>query len=85
MLKIKNSIDLNELKKFGFVKVKKGMTDFAPCVKWWFSLDGYDEYECLTVFKDRTLYPGLEANGKSTVLDTLYDLIKADLVEKVEN
>lgn len=81
MLKIKNGIDLKELEKYGFIKVRKGMTDFVPEVKYWC---GNDEYNCLTVFKDRTLYLGLDAVGTSDILDTLYDLIKDDLVEKVK-
>lgn len=84
MLKVKDNVDLKELEKFGFIKVKKRMTDFAPCVQYWFTLNYGDEYDCITVFKDRTLYVGLEAVGTSATLNTLYDLIKADLVEKVE-
>lgn len=83
MLKIKDSVDLKGLEKFEFIKVKKGMTDFAPCVQYWFSRND-DEYDCLTVFKDRTLYVGLDAVGDSNTLNTLYDLIKADMVEVVE-
>lgn len=80
MLKIKDNVDLKELKKFGFIKVRKGRTGFVPEVKYWC---GNDEYNCLTVFKDRTLYLGFDAVGTSEILNSLYDLIKADLVEKV--
>ena len=83
MLKIKDNVDLKELEKYGFAKVRKGMTDFAECVKWWCSKTG-DEYECLTVFKDRTLYLGGDAWGDSYILNILYDLIKDGLVEKVD-
>lgn len=84
MLKIKDNVDPKKLEKYGFIKVKKGMTDFDDCVKWWYS-ENRDEYDCLTVFKDRTLYVGFEAVGTSNTLNKLYDLIKADLVEKVED
>lgn len=81
MLKIKNSVDLKELEKYGFIEVEEGMSDFSSNVRWWYS-KYKDEYECLTVFEDRTLYLGTDAYGDSYVLNKLYDLIKADLVEK---
>lgn len=83
MLKIKDNVDLKELKKFGFIKVKKGTTSFTNIVDYWYSKDN-DEYECMTIFKDRTIYIGVDTTGDSYVYDTLYDLIKADMVEKVE-
>lgn len=82
MLKIKDNVGLKELEKYGFIKAKKGMTEFCSKVKWWYSKNN-DEYECLTVFEDRTLYLGSEAWGDSYILNTLYDLIKDGLVEKV--
>lgn len=82
MLKIKDNIDLKELEKFGFIKVKKGMTDFSPCVKYWFSLND-DEFDCVTIFKNRMIYFGPDCDGKT--YDIIYDLIKADMVEKVSD
>ena len=84
MLKIKDNVDLKELKKFGFIKVKKETTGFTDIVDYWYSKDN-DEYECMTIFKDRTVYIGVDTTGDSYVYDKLYDLIKADLVEKVED
>ena len=80
MLKIKDNVDLKELEKYGFIKVKKGMTNFVPEVKWWYTLNN-SEYDCVTIFKDRSIYFGLDCYNKT--YDIIYDLIKADLVEKV--
>ena len=82
MLKIKDNVDLKELKKYGFIKVKKGTTGFTDIVDYWYSKDN-SEYECITIFKDRTVYLGVDVTGDSYVYDTLFDLIKADLVEKI--
>lgn len=83
-LRIKSNIDLKELKKFGFIKVKKGKTGFTDIVNYWYSKEG-SEYDCITIFKDRTVYIGLDTTGDSYIYDKLYDLIKADLVEKVSD
>lgn len=82
-LKIKDNVDLKELEKFGFVKVKKGKTGFTSIVKYWYT-ECDSEYDCLTVFKDRRLYLGSDISGDSYVLVKIYDLIKADMVEAVE-
>ena len=80
MLKIKDNVDLKELEKYGFKKVKKDETDFVSYVKYWQSK--YDnEYDCITIFDDRTLSFGIDGFEP----DVLYDLIKADLVEKVDD
>ena len=81
MLKIKDNVDLKELEKFGFIKVRKGMTDFVPEVKYWYTLNN-SEYDCITVFKDKHIFFGIDCYGKTH--DIIYDLIKADLVEKVD-
>ena len=82
-LKIKDNVDLKELEKFGFIKVKKGMTTFAPIVDYWYT-ETDSEYDCMTIFKDRRLYLGSDIDGDSYVLVKIYDLIKANLVECVE-
>lgn len=72
MLKIKDSVDLKELKKFGFVKY-------------------YDSYyngnlygDCLWVMSDKSISVSGEQDIEAELIDYLFDLIKADLVEKVE-
>lgn len=82
MLKIRDDIDLKELEKYGFIKVRKGMTDFVPEVKYWYTLTN-SEYDCITVFKDRHIFFGLDCYGKT--YDVIYDLIKDGLVEKVDD
>lgn len=82
MLKIKDNIDLKELEKFGF-KNKK---------------EKYEWYEYKNKFIEITIFLNLENECENKILfiltnqynrnyaniDILYDLIKADLVEKVE-
>ena len=74
MLKIKDNVDLKELEKYGFTKQQVGM-DLAYAR---FLLKGYYK-ENIIIWLDRKIQ--VEAIG---TLDTLYDLIKADLVEKVD-
>lgn len=82
MLKIKDNVDLKILEKYGFVKVKKGMTEFVDNVKYWYTLN-YSEYDCITVFGNREIYFGPDCYGDTH--DIIYDLIKADLVENVDD
>lgn len=79
MLKIKDNIDLKELEKFGFeyVEIRYG--------KEYHLLVGG---EILSVVEDnRGVYIQTENiwNIAEDSLGVLFDLIKADLVEKVEN
>lgn len=80
-LKIKDNLDLKELEKFGFVKVKKGKTDFVNEVKYWYTLNN-SEYDCVTIFKNREIYFGPDCGRDTHCI--IYDLIKADIVEVVE-
>lgn len=86
MLKIKESVDLKELEKFDFCEYEGDETiDGVPIL--------YDKY-CYKDFyiyitKDRRISGEPCDYIKNTVLgnenfDTFYDLIKADLVEKVD-
>jgi len=73
MLKIKDNIDLKELEKFGFdLEQTKDEYDLI-----W----GFDSG--LLFYKDNRVII-LPWNNQNTALNTLYDLIKADLVEKVD-
>ena len=80
MLKIKDSVDLKELEKYGFKK-----DSYNPS-----KIEGeYDyTYEFLRIdISNREVFlsSGVdEINGDLEILK-LYDLIKADMVEKVED
>lgn len=86
-LRIKDSVDLNVLGKYGFVddeiygrkvKVKKMMTK----EKWNAEIVEIDLItRQLQIFVDDEYY---ENYTNSDTLDFIYDLIKADLVVKVE-
>ena len=86
-LRIKDSVDLNVLEKYGFVddeiygrkvKVKKMMTK----EKWNAEIVEIDLItRQLQIFVDDEYY---ENYTNSDTLDFIYDLIKADLVVKVE-
>lgn len=76
MLKIKDDIDLKELEKFGFKK--------------WHYRENHDYYIYPNT-KDYAIYIFIETREimvdkfYDNHLTVLYDLIKADLVEKVED
>lgn len=70
MLRIKEKIDLKELEKFGFLSDHYG--DYRL----------FNDYniDIITVWsEDRTI----DVDGDDTAINTLYDLIKADMVERI--
>lgn len=77
MLKIKDSVDLKELEKFGFEEdgildgEVTGLTNREVDVELYDSIN--DKWNTRIIYVLGSAY-----------LDTIYDLIKADLVEKVE-
>lgn len=75
MLKIKDNIDLNELEKFGF-KYDKNMHEYEIG----YIFNGYISIE----ENDRLIKSIYDETMEFNIEDLLYDLIKADLVEKVE-
>ena len=84
MLKIKDNVDLKELEKFGFKKHTKAYyrcqrNDYIKILP-----HGYIEVQKDTgwVSQDGTNF---FRSDEIKYQDTLYDLIKADLVEKVED
>jgi len=84
MLKIKDNIDLKKLEKFGFVKVKmhKGYKN-----KRYFTNTKGGTYIIVDDENKGTDFYKRLSSGDweySNNLDILYDLIKADMVEKVE-
>ena len=72
MLKIKDSVDLKELEKFGLT--------YDKFYNGWFFTKVCDCCPYIIIYEDK----GIRVYGKEN-LDIFYDLIKADLVEKVEN
>ena len=83
MLKIKDNVDLKELEKFGFVKMKNHSYELPrfsdnlvglTCSKW----SNGEWLLSLANARDANFYK------ISQRLDTIYDLIQAGLVEKVE-
>ena len=75
MLKIKDNVDLKELEKFGFN----------------FEENTEDEFDQIYCFDSNLMFDKDSKNiilsvfNYEKALSTLYDLIKADLVEKVED
>lgn len=81
MLKIKDSVDLKELEKFGFEKDGYNYYyDFIP----------YNEEKCngqyiLVDIKTRKIYLDyIDLDYFDKAVELLYDLIKVDMVDKVE-
>lgn len=79
MLKIKDNVDLKELEKFGFVYVKNDFNGYKA-----YQLgELFDQFMCVKP-NERILeiYTSDDCGVNENVL---YDLIKADLVEKVSD
>lgn len=74
MLKIKDNVDLKELEKFGFWE-------------WENTWGVYTKKDIIPTIEDADLflyeYDRIIMFSEDSDLDVLYDLIKADLVEKV--
>jgi len=76
MLKIKDNVDLKELKKYGFeYKVEDEYYELNVCK----ATDGFNGF---VIYKGTRHIYNYSACENDT-LDTLYDLIQAGLVEKV--
>ena len=79
MLKIKNNVDLKELEKYGF-KFERGTTYIKT-----FKSD--DTYICVSECELRIIDIEIDIFDReyeiNKIVDTLYDLIQAGLVEKV--
>lgn len=76
MLKIKNNVDLKELEKFGFKYDKK--------LKEWNYGDLFNGYVYVEE-ENKIIKPIYDENMWICMEDLFYDLIKADLVEKVDD
>lgn len=82
MLKIKDNVHISELEKFGFEFDKDLSGDYEK------HLSIKQEYQKLCIdLETRLLYLYEPFNSNAFLLkaDLLYDLIKADLVEKVDD
>lgn len=88
MLKIKDNVDLKQLEKFGFIRLEDDSRNHK--YSWKRVLDGgfYEIY----IARDNRLSFYLESyfqfnylRIKEKLFDKIYDLIKADLVEKMED
>lgn len=91
MLKIKDNVDLKELEKFGF---KPRYSEDTGKVIAYEKIDEKEKYIGLTtkketitvkirIFKRNTKNWVINKYKEYADLDTLYDLIRADLVEKI--
>ena len=83
MLKIKDNVDLKELEKFGFEFDEETHCYYKRCLGT-FNKIMICDYEDIDVCKGLIVFHNDSAFNTTLYLDTLYDLIKADLVEKVE-
>ena len=81
MLKIKDGVDLKELEKFGY---HKGLDD--GCHEAYIKELEYNDY--IAIYEDKNILIDVEDfcgnSWKEFEEELLYDLIKADMVEKVE-
>ena len=85
MLKIKDNVDFKELEKYGFKQ--------APCGDYILIFqDTYTGAIDIRVFTDKMIYPKSDLDiynrgnkNELKMYDILYDLIKADLVERVDD
>lgn len=78
MLKIRDGIDLKELEKFGFTYDDDYEWQNVVCYKY------VDNDYCIEAFKDEIRMTIYEDGLFIEIPEVLYDLIKADLAEKVE-
>ena len=75
MLKIKDDVDLNELEKFGFIYFNDVRSYRYGC------LDYQKDY--LQIFINNARVITMASDKSILEFDVMYDLIKADLVVKV--
>ena len=81
MLKIKDNVDLKELEKYGFHSWGPlGELHYCKSVQYTY----YNEINYV-VKEDRKIQINTYDDCDSILDDTLYDLIKADMVEKVSD
>ena len=82
MLKIKDNVDLKELEKFGFKKYTTGnLESYYQNLKF---INGYEREICVDENSHLISIDYYDYEFTEKFTDILYDLIKADLVEKVK-
>lgn len=91
MLRIKKDVDLKELEKYGFELVKQSGTYYGFELSDFYKLEikdeDLDEIEDKITFnahRRKLFVDCLFKEVSDKTLDILYDLIKSDLIEKVE-
>lgn len=80
-IKIVDNVDLKELEKFGFHKVDGSLGFCSKEVKY----NDFDEMDYFVNTNTRIIEINTYDGGDEPLDSTLYDLIKADLVEVVED
>lgn len=81
MLKIRDNVDLKELEKYGF-KYDKEMSE--PYNKCYSCSEKWQKILIIEDDADLRIYETMWNSNCQFINNVLYDLIKADLVEKVE-
>lgn len=82
MLKIKDNVDLKELEKYGFKFIKATSPNEYYLKKVYLGNDNDDRiFYYVELYGDRTIK--ISRFDGEDLDNTLYDLIKADLVEKI--
>ncbi len=75
MLKIKDNVDLKELEKFGFREI-----DYVNTKVYKYEND----YGNIIIGLDRIIHLNHITVNNTSLLNVLYDLIKVDLVERID-
>lgn len=75
MLKIKENVNLKELEKFGFKAIQYGN---------WVCYKYEDDYQNIIIGQDRIIHYN-HFTVCNELAGVVYDLIKADLIEKVDD
>jgi len=83
MLKIKDNVKLKELEKFGFKYDKEMNYYYKHCIGTFNKFIVLIE-EDIDSFRGQIVFYNDRAFNTTLYMDTLYDLIQAGLVEKVE-
>lgn len=83
MLKIKDNVDLKKLANFGFIERQDTKTKNVCYVKKVYLSNDNDDRVCYKIVENDRRIQITRLDGE--IDSTLYDLIKADIIEKVGN
>ena len=81
MLKIKDNVDLKELEKYGFVKCNFGYEKEIDMEDYTITIKIEKEFEEAIMYIQNDYY---DCDYTCLIPSVIYDLIKDDLVEKVD-